>query len=124
MQIFILAGKFKNSGFSCFNFFLFNTCNTCLESFWQHSFKITILGEPFDGTPQPNPCSHERRLHPKSPALLFQCPYPPASAGMPDILRHSLLEDCSITWHFRSRSTNLSDILSFRFQEMCISELS
>ena len=38
---------FKDSGFSCFNFFLFS--NTRLESLRLLSFKITFLGEPSEG---------------------------------------------------------------------------
>ena len=49
MYVFTPAGKFKDSGFSCFNYFLFS--NTCLEYFRRLSFKITFWGEPLEGIP-------------------------------------------------------------------------
>ena len=45
MEIFTPAGKFKDSGFICFNFFLF--INTRLECLRQLSFKKTFFGEPW-----------------------------------------------------------------------------
>ena len=47
MYVFTPASKFKDSGFSCFNYFLFT--NTGLEYFRRLSFKITFLGEPLEG---------------------------------------------------------------------------
>ena len=49
MYVFTPASKFKDSGFSCFNYFLFT--NTGLEYFRRLSFKITFLGEPLEGIP-------------------------------------------------------------------------
>ena len=47
MSILTPAGKFQDSGFSCFIFFLFS--NTHLESSQGLSFKLTFLGELFEG---------------------------------------------------------------------------
>ena len=121
--MFTPVGKFKDSRFSCFNFFLFT--NTRLESLQQLSFKITLLGETFEGIRWQSSTKSVltgTSIASRTSSTFFTVYLFHTSAGMPDISRHCFLEYCSLAWHFRSRTTILSGSLSFIFLEMCRSD--
>ena len=115
----------SRTGFSCFNFFLFS--NIRLEFLRRYGVKITFFGKPFEGIRwqfSTKSVLTGASIASKISSPFFQCIYPPASAGMHEISRYCLLEYCSLVWHFYTRTTSLTDSLSFTFLEMCRSDSS
>ena len=76
---------------------------------WQSSTKSVLTGTSITS---------------KTSSTFFTVSLFPTSAEMPDISKHSLLEYCSLAWHFCSRNTSLLVSLSFTFLEMCRSDSS